>query len=108
SCAPPRSARSSLRWSRSRRRTDSTPINGSACSGCSEPTRQRFPQRCPATADRNPRVPADAGRREGNDMKTIRWTAMWTLMWTAKEGFELVDQIHNGWLLADSDHDLRI
>ncbi len=41
-------------------------------------------------------------------MKTIRWTAMWTLMWTAKKGFEIGDQIHNGWLLANSDHDIRI
>ncbi len=41
-------------------------------------------------------------------MKTIRWTAMWTLLWTAKKGFELGDQIHNGWLLANSDRDIRI
>ena len=41
-------------------------------------------------------------------MKTIRWTALWALMWTAKKGFEIGDQIHNGWLLANSDGDIRI
>ena len=41
-------------------------------------------------------------------MDTIRRRALQTLLWTAKKGIELGDQIHNGWIIANSDHDVRI
>ncbi|MFN7148071.1 MAG: hypothetical protein ACK4V6_01185 [Microthrixaceae bacterium] len=41
-------------------------------------------------------------------MEQLRRLALQGLVWSARKGFELGDQIHNGWVLANSDHDVRL
>lgn len=41
-------------------------------------------------------------------MDNLRRRAFRTLKWTAKKSFEIGDQIHNGWVIANSTGDVRI
>jgi hypothetical protein len=40
-------------------------------------------------------------------MSNLQRLALLALVWSAKKGFELGDQVHHGWVLANSDHDVR-
>jgi hypothetical protein len=40
-------------------------------------------------------------------MENVRRMALLALVWSAKKGFELGDQVHRGWVLANSDQDVR-
>jgi hypothetical protein len=47
-----------------------------------------------------------AGDR-GMDMGNLRRIAFLALVWSAKKGFEVGDQLHHGWVLANSDRDVH-
>lgn len=40
-------------------------------------------------------------------MGNLRRIAFLALVWSAKKGFEIGDQVHHGWVLANSDRDVR-
>jgi len=40
-------------------------------------------------------------------MQRIRHLILATLEWSIKQGFDLGNQIHHGWVLANSDRDVR-
>lgn len=40
-------------------------------------------------------------------MGNLRRLTVLALVWSAKKGFELSDQVHRGWVLANSDQDVR-
>lgn len=40
-------------------------------------------------------------------MRNLQRLAVLALVWSAKRGFELGDQLHHGWLLANSDRDIK-
>lgn len=40
-------------------------------------------------------------------MEQLRRITLLTLVWGAKKAFEVGDQVHRGWVLANSDRDVR-
>jgi hypothetical protein len=40
-------------------------------------------------------------------MGNLRRIAFLALVWSAKKGFEVGDQLHHGWVLANADGDVR-
>jgi len=47
------------------------------------------------------------GGPRGTDMEQLRVITLRTIVWGAKKAFEVGDQVHRGWVLANSDRNVQ-